>query len=92
MRAYLAGARRGDEAAGQQRELFEAHARRLADEVAAVELRRDLAAAERTAADIRATTGNPAVSAARLDLLDRGSGDQLARDLAGPLVSEQMNR
>jgi DNA-binding transcriptional MerR regulator len=40
MRAYLAGARRGDEAAGEQRELFEAHARRLADEVAALELRR----------------------------------------------------
>jgi NAD(P)-dependent dehydrogenase (short-subunit alcohol dehydrogenase family) len=46
---------------------------------------RDLAAAERTAADIRATTGNPAVSVARLDLLDRGSVDQLIRDLAGPL-------
>jgi NAD(P)-dependent dehydrogenase (short-subunit alcohol dehydrogenase family) len=46
---------------------------------------RDLAAAERTAADIRATTGNPAVSVARLDLLDRGSVDQLVRDLAGPL-------
>ena len=30
MRAYLASARRGDEAAGEQRELFEAHARRLA--------------------------------------------------------------
>jgi DNA-binding transcriptional MerR regulator len=40
MRAYLAGARRGDEAAGEQRALFEAHARRLADEVAALELRR----------------------------------------------------
>jgi NAD(P)-dependent dehydrogenase (short-subunit alcohol dehydrogenase family) len=46
---------------------------------------RDLAAAERTAADIRATTGNPAVSVVRLDLLDRGSVDQLVRDLAGPL-------
>ncbi len=46
---------------------------------------RDLAAAERTAADIRATTGNPAVSVARLDLLDRGSVDQLVRDLAAPL-------
>jgi NAD(P)-dependent dehydrogenase (short-subunit alcohol dehydrogenase family) len=46
---------------------------------------RDLPAAERTAADIRATTGNPAVSVARLDLLDRGSVDQLARDLDGPL-------
>jgi NAD(P)-dependent dehydrogenase (short-subunit alcohol dehydrogenase family) len=32
-----------------------------------------------------ATTGNPAVSVARLDLLDRGSVDQLVRDLAGPL-------
>jgi DNA-binding transcriptional MerR regulator len=40
MRAYLAGARRGDEAAGEQRELFETHARRLAAEVAALELRR----------------------------------------------------
>ena len=40
MRAYLASARRGDEAAGEQRALFEAHARRLADEVAALELRR----------------------------------------------------
>jgi DNA-binding transcriptional MerR regulator len=40
MRAYLAGARRGDEAAGEQRALFEAHARRLADEVDALELRR----------------------------------------------------
>jgi NAD(P)-dependent dehydrogenase (short-subunit alcohol dehydrogenase family) len=46
---------------------------------------RDLDAAERTAADIRATTGNPAVSVARLDLLDRGSVDQLVRDLAAPL-------
>jgi DNA-binding transcriptional MerR regulator len=40
MRAYLSGARRGDEAAGEQRALFEAHARRLADEVNALELRR----------------------------------------------------
>ena len=40
MRAYLAGARRGDDAAGEQRALFEAHARRLADEVTALELRR----------------------------------------------------
>jgi NAD(P)-dependent dehydrogenase (short-subunit alcohol dehydrogenase family) len=46
---------------------------------------RDLAAAERTAAGIRAATGNPAVSVARLDLLDRGSVDQLVRDVAGPL-------
>lgn len=34
MQAYLAGARRGDEAAGEQRALFEAHARRLGDEIA----------------------------------------------------------
>jgi DNA-binding transcriptional MerR regulator len=40
MRAYLAGARRGDDAAGEQRALFEAHARRLADELGALELRR----------------------------------------------------
>ena len=46
---------------------------------------RDLAAAERAAADIRATTGNPAVSVARLDLLDRSSVDQLISDLDGPL-------
>jgi NAD(P)-dependent dehydrogenase (short-subunit alcohol dehydrogenase family) len=46
---------------------------------------RALTAAERTAAGIRATTGNPAVWVARLDLLDRGSVDQLVRDFAGPL-------
>jgi MerR family transcriptional regulator, aldehyde-responsive regulator len=40
MRAYLAGARRGDDAAGEQRALFEAHARHLADELAALEVRR----------------------------------------------------
>jgi DNA-binding transcriptional MerR regulator len=40
MRAYLASTRRGDETAGEQRELFETHARRLACEVAALELRR----------------------------------------------------
>jgi DNA-binding transcriptional MerR regulator len=40
MRAYLASARRGDEAAGEQRALFEAHARRLAEELTALELRR----------------------------------------------------
>lgn len=40
MRAYLAGARRGDDAAGEQRALFEAHARRLDGELAALELRR----------------------------------------------------
>lgn len=40
MRAYLAGARRGDSAAGEQRALFEAHAKRLADELVAIEVRR----------------------------------------------------
>ncbi len=40
MRVYLAGAGRGDESAGEQRALFEAHARRLTDEVTALELRR----------------------------------------------------
>src|SRR6201996_6730597 len=40
MRAYLAGARRAEEAAGEHRTLFETHARRLADEVAALDLRR----------------------------------------------------
>ena len=40
MRAYLAGARRGDDAAGEQRALFEAHSRRLADEIDVLELRR----------------------------------------------------
>jgi DNA-binding transcriptional MerR regulator len=40
MRTYLAGSRRGDDAAGAQRALFEAHARRLADELNALELRR----------------------------------------------------
>ena len=46
---------------------------------------RDLAAAERTAADIRSTTGNRAVSVARLDLLDRRSVDELVRGIDGPL-------
>jgi DNA-binding transcriptional MerR regulator len=40
MRAYLARDRQDNEAAGQQRALFEAHARRLADEAAELELRR----------------------------------------------------
>jgi DNA-binding transcriptional MerR regulator len=39
MRTYLAGARRGDAAAGEQRALFEAHARRLTVELNALELR-----------------------------------------------------
>jgi NAD(P)-dependent dehydrogenase (short-subunit alcohol dehydrogenase family) len=46
---------------------------------------RDLAAAGRAADDIRASTGNPAVSVAQLDLLDRSSVDRLVRDFAGPL-------
>jgi DNA-binding transcriptional MerR regulator len=40
MRAYLGQAGRGDAAATEQRELFEAHARRLAREIVALELRR----------------------------------------------------
>ena len=40
MRAYLDRSGRGDAAAAEQRALFEAHALRLADEVAALELRR----------------------------------------------------
>ncbi|HEX4191191.1 MAG TPA: MerR family transcriptional regulator [Marmoricola sp.] len=39
MRAYLDGARRGDDAAGAQRELFAAHAKRLSADIAAQELR-----------------------------------------------------
>lgn len=40
MRTYLAGARRGDAAASEQRALFEAHARRLSEEMNAIDLRR----------------------------------------------------
>lgn len=40
MRAYLSRVPEGDRAAGEQRALFEAHARRLADEIAVLELRR----------------------------------------------------
>jgi NAD(P)-dependent dehydrogenase (short-subunit alcohol dehydrogenase family) len=46
---------------------------------------RDLAAAERVAADIRASTGNQAVSTVHLDLLDRASIDRLVDEYAGPL-------
>jgi NAD(P)-dependent dehydrogenase (short-subunit alcohol dehydrogenase family) len=46
---------------------------------------RDVTAAERVAADVRATTGNPAVSVARVDLLDRGSIDRLVASVPGPL-------
>jgi DNA-binding transcriptional MerR regulator len=40
MRAYLSRAPQGDLAAGEQRALFEAHARRLANDIAVLELRR----------------------------------------------------
>jgi MerR family transcriptional regulator, aldehyde-responsive regulator len=40
MRRYLAGRRRGDDGAGEQKALFEAHARRLADEMQSLESRR----------------------------------------------------
>ena len=40
MRTYLAGARRGDDAAAEQRALFEAHSRRLGTEIDALRLRR----------------------------------------------------
>jgi NAD(P)-dependent dehydrogenase (short-subunit alcohol dehydrogenase family) len=46
---------------------------------------RDTTAAERLAADVRATTGNRAVSVAHLDLLDRGSIDRLVASVPGPL-------
>jgi NAD(P)-dependent dehydrogenase (short-subunit alcohol dehydrogenase family) len=46
---------------------------------------RDLAAAERVAADIRTSTGNQAVTVAQLDLLDRASVDRLVDGYSGPL-------
>jgi NAD(P)-dependent dehydrogenase (short-subunit alcohol dehydrogenase family) len=46
---------------------------------------RDTTAAERVAADVRATTGNRAVSVAHLDLLDRGSIDRLVASVPDPL-------
>jgi NAD(P)-dependent dehydrogenase (short-subunit alcohol dehydrogenase family) len=46
---------------------------------------RDLAAAERVAADIRTSTGSQAVTVAQLDLLDRASIDRLVEDYSGPL-------
>jgi NAD(P)-dependent dehydrogenase (short-subunit alcohol dehydrogenase family) len=46
---------------------------------------RDVAAAERVAADIRTGTANPAVTVAHLDLLDRASIDRLIQELSGPL-------
>jgi MerR family transcriptional regulator, aldehyde-responsive regulator len=69
MRAYLRQHQRGDAAAGEQRALFEAHARRLGEEIADLQLRRrylelkvqywtareagDLAAAATVAAELR---------------------------------------
>jgi NAD(P)-dependent dehydrogenase (short-subunit alcohol dehydrogenase family) len=46
---------------------------------------RDTTAAERVAADVRATTGNRNVSVAHLDLLDRGSIDRLVASVPAPL-------
>ena len=46
---------------------------------------RDLTAAERTAQDIRSTTGNPGVHVAHLDLMDRNSVERLAAEFTGPL-------
>ena len=46
---------------------------------------RDTTAAERLAADVRATTGNRAVSVAHLDLVDRGSIDRLVASVPDPL-------
>jgi NAD(P)-dependent dehydrogenase (short-subunit alcohol dehydrogenase family) len=46
---------------------------------------RDLTAAERVAADLRSGTGNQAVSAMHLDLLDRTTIDRLVDEYSGPL-------
>jgi NAD(P)-dependent dehydrogenase (short-subunit alcohol dehydrogenase family) len=46
---------------------------------------RNLTAAERTAEDIRATTGNPSVRVLQLDLMDRSSVDRLVDGFTGPL-------
>ena len=46
---------------------------------------RDLSAAERVADGIRTSTGNPAVTVAQLDLLDRTSIDRLVHGHSGPL-------
>ncbi|MGA4791487.1 MerR family transcriptional regulator [Nocardia sp. AB354] len=40
MRRYLTGRQRGDDAAGEQKALFQAHAQRLAEEIETLELRR----------------------------------------------------
>ena len=46
---------------------------------------RDLGAAERTAGDIRSTTGNTNVQVVQLDLMDRGSVDRLVARYDRPL-------
>ena len=46
---------------------------------------RDLSAAERVADDIRTSTGNPLVTVAQLDLLDRASIDRFVHEHSGPL-------
>jgi NAD(P)-dependent dehydrogenase (short-subunit alcohol dehydrogenase family) len=46
---------------------------------------RDVAAADRVAADIRTSSGNAAVSTVHLDLLDRASIDRLVDGYSGPL-------
>ena len=46
---------------------------------------RDTGAGERTAADITATTGNPAVHVGRLDLADQASVAAFVADWSGPL-------
>jgi NAD(P)-dependent dehydrogenase (short-subunit alcohol dehydrogenase family) len=46
---------------------------------------RDLTAAQRVAADLRSSTGNQAVSAMHLDLLDRTTIDRLVDEYSGPL-------
>jgi NAD(P)-dependent dehydrogenase (short-subunit alcohol dehydrogenase family) len=46
---------------------------------------RDLAAAERVAREIAASTGNETVTAVQLDLLDRASVDRLVDEYDGPL-------
>ncbi len=46
---------------------------------------RNLAAAERVAGQVRTSTGNPAVAAVQLDLLDRASIDRLVAEFTGPL-------
>lgn len=61
-------------------------ARALAQAGAAVTIAvRDSAAGKRVAADIAASTGNPAVSVETLDLMDRGSIDKFIGRWKGPL-------